>query len=217
MDGSDSDHVKSIMDERPTPFLSRHAHLRPDDGTCVMEWVSHLANEPFTDSPRSTHPLLAEIARTVNDVLDDEPRQALAGRARRLLGTASRDPAVSHAIMDSSVRVALAAGITSSRVKRAASRAWSSPPADASDPAWQDVMVDVFYQRGPARHLLHHIAARIGTLPPDRRDRALLALLDNAIEAVTPRFKKDTPRSKVELQPQPPRQREEATEAFASR
>lgn len=217
MDGSDSDHVKSIMDERPTPFLSRHAHLRPDDGTCVMEWVSHLANEPFTDSPRSTHPLLAEIARTVNDVLDDEPRQALAGRAHRLLGTASRDPAVSHAIMDSSVRVALDAGITSSRVKRAASRRWSSPPVEACDPRWQDVMVDVFYQRGPARHLLHHIAARIGTLPPDRRDTALVALLDNAIEAVTPRSIDDKARPSAVSQPQAPRQRGETTSAYAAR
>ena len=54
------------------PLLQRGRHRRPEDGACVMEYVSVLAGAPFTDHPRCTHPALATLARLVNDWIDDD-------------------------------------------------------------------------------------------------------------------------------------------------
>lgn len=57
-----------------------------------MELVSVLAGERWTDAPRCTHPLLARLARLVNDAVDDGARQALAQHAPTLVGLRSDDP-----------------------------------------------------------------------------------------------------------------------------
>lgn len=59
------------------PVLGPGAHRRPRDGACFMEWASLLAGEPWSDHPRCTHPLLAHLARMVNDVVGDAARQRL--------------------------------------------------------------------------------------------------------------------------------------------
>jgi hypothetical protein len=45
------------------PQLRPGWHLGPDDGACLMEYVSVLAGVPFTDSPRCTDSLLAALTR----------------------------------------------------------------------------------------------------------------------------------------------------------
>jgi hypothetical protein len=42
-----------------------------------MEFASFLAGERWSDHPSCTHPLLAQLARQVNDVIGDEGRQRL--------------------------------------------------------------------------------------------------------------------------------------------
>jgi hypothetical protein len=42
-----------------------------------MEFASFLAGERWSDHPSCTHPLLAQLARQVNDLVDDEGRQQL--------------------------------------------------------------------------------------------------------------------------------------------
>jgi hypothetical protein len=42
-----------------------------------MEFASFLAGEKWSDHPSCTHPLLAQLARRVNDLIDDEGRQQL--------------------------------------------------------------------------------------------------------------------------------------------
>jgi hypothetical protein len=42
-----------------------------------MEFASFLAGERWSDHPCCTHPLLAQLARQVNDVIGDEDRQQL--------------------------------------------------------------------------------------------------------------------------------------------
>ena len=59
------------------PVLSRGRHRRPRSGACLMEYASYLAGERWTDHPACTHPLLAELARQVNDFTSDAGRQAL--------------------------------------------------------------------------------------------------------------------------------------------
>jgi hypothetical protein len=60
------------------PILSPGRHRRPRRGACLMEYTSVLAGERFSDSPRCTDPVLAAVARSVNDYTGDTARQRLA-------------------------------------------------------------------------------------------------------------------------------------------
>jgi hypothetical protein len=59
------------------PVLSRGKHRSPRRGACFMEFASFLAGERWSDHPCCTHPLLAQLARQVNDLIGDEDRQQL--------------------------------------------------------------------------------------------------------------------------------------------
>lgn len=60
------------------PVLSRGRHRRPARGACFMEMASVLAGERWSDHPACTHPLLGQVARSVNDRTGDERRSELA-------------------------------------------------------------------------------------------------------------------------------------------
>jgi hypothetical protein len=57
--------------------LSKGKHTDPDDGACVMELASMLADEPFTDHPASVCPVIGSFLRSYNDSIDSERRQGL--------------------------------------------------------------------------------------------------------------------------------------------
>jgi len=59
------------------PVLSRGKHRSPRRGACFMEFASFLAGESWSDHPACTHPLLAQLARRVNDLIGDAGRQEL--------------------------------------------------------------------------------------------------------------------------------------------
>jgi hypothetical protein len=70
------------------PRLARGNH-KPDEGkACAMEVASWLAGEPWSDHPRSVHPVIAHVARRANDSLDDDQRQQLWPLILASLGTA---------------------------------------------------------------------------------------------------------------------------------
>ncbi len=73
------------------PVLSRGRHRSPRKGACFMEMASFLAGERWSDHPRCTHPLLAALARMVNDVVSDEARSALAPLIPEVVGLTSDD------------------------------------------------------------------------------------------------------------------------------
>ena len=60
------------------PVLSRGRHRNPRKGACFMEMASYLAGERWSDHPACTHPLLAALARLVNDFSSDAARNRLA-------------------------------------------------------------------------------------------------------------------------------------------
>lgn len=60
------------------PVLSRGRHRTPRSGACFMEMASYLAGERWSDHPACTDPLLAELARLVNDNTSDSERSRLA-------------------------------------------------------------------------------------------------------------------------------------------
>ena len=73
------------------PILSRGKHRTPRKGACFMEFVSYLAGERWSDHPDCTHPLLAALARGVNDHTSDEGRQQLAPLIPSVIGLTSDD------------------------------------------------------------------------------------------------------------------------------
>ena len=89
------------------PMLSRGKHRSPRKGACFMEMASYLAGERWSDHPRCTHPLLAQLARLVNDHTSDARRQELAGLIPSVIGVTSDDPRVDARIALHSARVAL--------------------------------------------------------------------------------------------------------------
>jgi hypothetical protein len=74
------------------PVLSRGKHRSPRKGACFMEFASFLAGERWSDHPACTHPLLAEVARNVNDSVSDAARPALALRVPDVIGLTTDDP-----------------------------------------------------------------------------------------------------------------------------
>lgn len=73
------------------PVLSRGKHRRPRQGACFMEFASYLAGERWSDHPRCTHPLLASLARMVNDTISDEYRPQLAHLVPSVIGVDDDD------------------------------------------------------------------------------------------------------------------------------
>jgi hypothetical protein len=73
------------------PVLSAGRHRSPRKGACFMEMASYLAGERWSDHPPCTHPLLALVARLVNDTVPDGPRSRLAPMIPSVIGVRSDD------------------------------------------------------------------------------------------------------------------------------
>lgn len=87
------------------PVLSRGKHRNPRKGACFMELASFLAGERWSDHPRCTHPLLASLARLVNDYTSDAGRNRLGALVPSVIGLTSDDLRVD-------ARIALRAALT---------------------------------------------------------------------------------------------------------
>jgi hypothetical protein len=74
------------------PILSRGKHRSPRKGACFMEMASYLAGERWSDHPRCTHPLLASVARLVNDFTSDTNRPRLVELIPSVIGLTTDDP-----------------------------------------------------------------------------------------------------------------------------
>ncbi|ADB32935.1 hypothetical protein Kfla_3882 [Kribbella flavida DSM 17836] len=89
------------------PVLSAGSHRDARDGACFMEYASYLAGEPWSDHPRCTHPLLAHLAREVNDRTSSAGRAALAPLIPTVIGITSDDPVVHPRLVARVVRTVL--------------------------------------------------------------------------------------------------------------
>lgn len=74
------------------PVLSRGKHRSPKKGACFMELASYLAGERWSDHPSCTHPLLAALARDVNDHVSDASRTWLAPLVPDVIALNGDDP-----------------------------------------------------------------------------------------------------------------------------
>ncbi|HSJ44439.1 MAG TPA: hypothetical protein VK923_07150 [Euzebyales bacterium] len=89
------------------PVLSRGKHRNARKGACFMEFASYLAGERWSDHPSCTHPLLAALARGVNDHTSDEGRQRLAPLIPSVIGLTGDDLRVDARIALLCARTAL--------------------------------------------------------------------------------------------------------------
>ncbi|GGN07917.1 hypothetical protein GCM10009721_39440 [Terrabacter tumescens] len=89
------------------PVLSRGRHRSPRKGACFMEMASFLAGERWSDHPSCTHPVLATLARCVNDMLDETHRQRLVTMIPEVVGLNPDDPRVATALVLTAARAAL--------------------------------------------------------------------------------------------------------------
>lgn len=69
------------------PVLSKGAHKTPKDGACIMEMVSYVSGDEWTDMPACTDPLIAKIAQIVNDSLSNKDRHLILPYFDRLFNT----------------------------------------------------------------------------------------------------------------------------------
>lgn len=89
------------------PLLSRGKHRNPRKGACFMELASYLAGERWSDHPQCTHPLLATMARLVNDFTTDAGRPQLASLISPVIGLTSDDLRMDAMIALRAARTAL--------------------------------------------------------------------------------------------------------------
>ena len=89
------------------PVLSRGKHRSPKKGACFMEFASYLAGERWSDHPSCTHPLLATMARLVNDFTSDDARPRLAALIPSVIGLTGDDLRVDATIALRAARTAL--------------------------------------------------------------------------------------------------------------
>jgi hypothetical protein len=89
------------------PILGRGHHRRPSKGACFMELASYLAGEKWSDHPRCTHPLLASLARSVNDCTTDAGRSRLAVLIPSVIGLTGDDLRIDATIALRAARTAL--------------------------------------------------------------------------------------------------------------
>ncbi len=80
------------------PVLSPGRHRSPRQGACFMEFASYLAGERWSDHPACTHPVLASLARDVNDLVSDTARDDLVPHIHRVIGLNSDDPQIAVAV-----------------------------------------------------------------------------------------------------------------------
>jgi len=89
------------------PILSAGSHRDASEGACFMEYASYLAGEPWSDHPTCTHPLLAHLAREVNDWMSDAGRHTLTPLIPTVIGMTCDDPMAYPLLVARVVRTAL--------------------------------------------------------------------------------------------------------------
>ena len=92
---------------KPGPVLSRGRHPDAEPGVCLMEFTALLAGEDLTDRPICVHPLVAAVARVVNDAVSDEVRDELLALGPALPGTTTDVPEIADRITLTVIEAAL--------------------------------------------------------------------------------------------------------------
>lgn len=184
----------------PPSQLTPGTHLSPEDGACLMEWVSVLAGEPWTDHPATTHPLLAHLARLVNDATSLEGRQELLALAPRLKLRNSRDPATTAELvaLATAYAITIRPGLRLAWMHSAAQRHLRLVTGRTATGRREGAVTHLrrrIYDHGPAHRAVETAAMALARTPD--ADRHLRRLLDEAVRHLEAR-------SAVEVERRPP-------------
>jgi hypothetical protein len=87
-----------------------------------MEIASLLAGERWSDHPACTHPVLAAVARCVNDAVTDAGRQSLVPLIPSVINASGTDPRIAPSLVLLCTRAALRSASSAHRGDLAASR-----------------------------------------------------------------------------------------------
>ena len=173
------------------PVLTLGAHRDARAGSCVMEYVSVLAGERFTDRPRCTHPAVAALAWQVNDAASHDVRQELVLRAPALVGSGvDAAVAVRPVVLAAIVRAGLALDPEHRFFRRLAQRlerlAADGTPASPRDGDRRPGRLATLLHVGPVNHACAHLMVLARTAGHDHegRSRLAVALLDDCLAAV---------------------------------
>ncbi|GAA4790545.1 hypothetical protein GCM10023200_26900 [Actinomycetospora chlora] len=158
------------------PGLGVGKHRGPEQGACLMEYVSVLAGQRFTDRPACTPGAVAVVARRVNDAVSDRARPRLALWAPELIGAGRRDSGLDDVVVSCCTATGLAVtpherhlSALQRRARRRLRHPWSR------------------WLRVPAHAAVHEAfiatMAALGPLPADERDERLIALLAEVVRA----------------------------------
>ena len=183
----------------PPLQLSIGAHFSPDDGACLMELVSAVADEPWSDAPRCTHPLVAHVARLVNDASTDAGRAKLL-RYAPVLVVATSEASIAYprvALACTSMALPIHRSLLLTYLHDAASRQLAAE-ADPSEPHRYTRLRRWLYRRAPAHRAVEAAVATATLLPTAERDVWLRALLEAAISAVSGDARRLRPPSRPE-------------------
>jgi hypothetical protein len=159
---------------RGLPQLAAGKHSGPEQGACLMEYVSVLAGQRFTDRPRCTPAAVAVVARRVNDAVGESARHRLVRWAPELI-TGRRD-----GLDDAVVLCCTATGLVAAPQDR-------HLMALQRRARWRLRHSWLRWLRLPAQAVVHEAfiaaSAALATLPPDERDERLTGLLADVVSA----------------------------------
>jgi len=142
-----------------------------------MEFASYLAGERWSDHPACTHPLLASLARDVNDLTSNSARSSLVQLIPRVVGLTSNDPLVTATI---AMRAGAAAyPIASLERQRAIAAGMLNVLAAIDTPALRRIAEGAFDQAPDGRRWAHRFLDR-GGLRIDFGIRAAAAMVNTS-------------------------------------
>ncbi|MFC5138271.1 hypothetical protein ACFPK1_08520 [Actinomycetospora rhizophila] len=167
--------------ERPAvtglPRLDVGKHTDPEQGACLMEYVSVLAGLRFTDRPACTPGAVAVVARRVNDAVSDRARTRLAPSAPDLIDIRPRQGGLDDVVVLCCTTTGLAVAPGDRRLtalRQRARRRLGHP--------W------LRWLRLPAHAVVHEaviaVVDALAPLPTDDRDERLIGLLAEVVRAV---------------------------------
>lgn len=172
---------------RHPTILTVGMHLSPRDGTCLMEAVSEAADQPWSDAPACTHPLLGHLARLVNDTLGEEARQRLLRYVPALALASNEDPDVYPRLALTSTELAFRhrPSLWLAHLHRAAARQLRrSQRTAAASTVSASAVRRRLYERGPATRAVEASVIALSGLPERDRDAALVELLELGLHTV---------------------------------
>lgn len=161
------------------PLLGRGNHLHPRRGGCLTEVVGALCGGPWADGSAFVDPVLAAVARTVNDLTTDRSRPALAQFIPWLVTPAPADASagVELAVAVASVAVPFAGLHALDRLLNAIDETAALADVDGEGSG----LLARHRSRRHAIKLIRRAAAAVAQAPADSRDDGLRQLLIGGI------------------------------------